>query len=196
MTPLMMPDATTLRTARLTLEAPFPDRLLTDRYVSWLNDPTLMRFSEQRHRTHTLESCRAFVRGFDSGPNRLWAIEAVTDGLGHIGNITAMIDPNNSLADVGILIGAPAAKGRGYGLEAWTAVLDFLLKDLGLRKVTAGCIADNIPMRRIMERSGMRMDGRRERHFLVEGRAVDVVHAALFRQDQPSPPFQDTSAAP
>ncbi|SDE00327.1 GNAT family N-acetyltransferase [Rhodospira trueperi] len=175
-----MAQTAILRTARLTLE-PLSERHVTERYVAWLNDPVLMRFSEQRHRQHTIESCRAYRDSFAGTPNHLWAIEETDQGLGHIGNINAYVDVPNSLADVGILIGAAAARGGGFGLEAWLAVLDHLMNTQGLRKVAAGCIAENTAMLRIMEGSGMVEDGRRRCHYLVDGRDVDIVHAAAFR---------------
>jgi RimJ/RimL family protein N-acetyltransferase len=37
-------------------------------------------------------------------------------------------------------------------------------------------------MLRVMERSGMTVEGRQARHFLVDGEEVDVVLAARFKE--------------
>lgn len=171
-----------LTTARLTLTPFDTTRHLNVAYVAWLGDPDVVRYSEQRHRTHTLESCRAFVEGFGDGPSRLWAIERREDRA-HIGNIHADIDAVNGLADVAILIGARDAWGQGYGLEAWNAVLGWCLGDGGIRKVVAGCMKSNAAMRRIMEKSAMRPDGERRRHYLLDGRPEDLIFFAKFRTD-------------
>jgi len=174
-----MSDPVTLNTDRLTLR-PFDLSMhLTERYVAWLRDPDVVRYSEQRHRTHSIESCRAFVAGFEDGPSRLWAIERTTDGL-HIGNIHADIDPANGLADVAILIGAREVWGQGYGLEAWNAVLDWLLGPGEIRKVVAGCMRSNTAMMRIMARSQMIPDGIRSAHYLRDGIPEDIVFNARF----------------
>jgi RimJ/RimL family protein N-acetyltransferase len=55
------------------------------------------------------------------------------------------------------------------------------LDEAGIRKVTAGTLAVNTAMLGVMRRAGMVEDGRRRHHCLFEGRAVDVVYAALFR---------------
>jgi len=177
-----MATSRTLETTRLRIE-PFSEAHLTDRYVAWLNDPEVVRFSEQRHRNHTTESCRAYLASFDGTPHYFWAIVSRDLTLGHIGNINAYVDLHNRTADLGIIIGELAVWGRGYGSEAWHAVCRFLLGDLRLRKVTAGTLAINAGMLGIMQRIGMRDDGRRIRHHIADGREVDVIHMALFDDD-------------
>jgi RimJ/RimL family protein N-acetyltransferase len=73
--------------------------------------------------------------------------------------------------------------GRGYGAEAWRALCDHLFRARGIRKITAGTIEPNAGMIGIMKNVGMVDDGRRIRHHLWNGREVDVVYAALFRDD-------------
>jgi RimJ/RimL family protein N-acetyltransferase len=58
----------------------------------------------------------------------------------------------------------PARQGRGYATEAVTALIRLCFEDLGLRRVTANCFADNEQSWRLMERLGMR----REIHTLRE----------------------------
>ncbi len=166
-------------TSRLRLRA-FSESHLTARYVGWLNDKKLMRFSEQRHKNHTVETCRAYWRGFEGSPHYFWAIEERGAENRHIGNINAYVDEQNQLADVGLLIGEPQVAGRRFGLEAWLGVCRYLLAERGLRKVTGGTLALNQAMIRIMHRAGMVEDGTRSRHYVVEGREVDVVYMAMF----------------
>ena len=58
----------------------------------------------------------------------------------------------------------PMHQGRGYATEAVTALMRLCFEDLGLRRVTANCFADNEQSWRLMERLGMR----REVHTLRE----------------------------
>jgi len=175
-----MAQAPDIETERCWLR-PFSERYLTDRYVSWLGDPDVVRYSEQRHRRHTLESCRAYMQSFDTGPNYFMAIVAKDPALGHIGNINAYIDTANAVADIGILVGEKAVWGKRYGSEVWAAFARFLLKDRNLRKVTAGTMAINHGMLAIMRHTGMTIEATRRRQALCEGQEVDMVYAALFR---------------
>lgn len=168
-----------IKTARLMI-TPFTEDYITPRYLGWLNDSDLMRCSEQRHHRHTRNSSLAYLKSFDGTSNYFWAIIETQNGLGHIGNINAYVDEPNRLADIGILIGEKNAGRKGYGLEAWCSVCTFLAEDLKMRKISAGTMATNLPMRRIMEKAGMIEDGIRKAHFLFGGNTVDIVHMALF----------------
>jgi len=160
---------------------PFAERHLTARYVGWLNDPAVVRHSEQRHRRHDLASCRGYAASFEGSPHYFWAI--VTEDLGHIGNINAYVDTANRVADVGILVGERASWGKGFGADAWRTACRHLLLDLELRKVTAGTMANNHGMLALMNKSGMREEGRRRRQALWEGTEVDMVEAGVLRAE-------------
>lgn len=179
-----------LRTPLLVL-APFGPEHLGQRYVSWLNDPEVVRHSEQRHRAHSLESCRAYVESFTGSPSGLWAM--LTRQGAHVGNVTAAVDAPNAVAELGILIGERAHWGRGLATQAWAALADHLFRERGLRKIVAGAMAENTGMLRVADKLGMAPDGRRARHFLLDGREVDAVYFALFREGwltrHPLPPY-------
>jgi [ribosomal protein S5]-alanine N-acetyltransferase len=175
-----MAESPIIETPRLRI-IPFLENYLTPRYVSWLNDPLIVRFSEQRHRSHTLESCRQYWQSFTDTLHYFWAITSIDPNIGHIGNMNAYIDKMNSTADLGILIGESAVWGKGYGLEAWIAICNYLLRDVGVRKITAGTMAVNKGMLRIMECAGMAADGRRIRQCLIDDAEVDIIHMALFK---------------
>ena len=157
---------------------PFERRHLTSRYVGWLNDPEVVRYSEQRHRLHSLESCASYFQSFAGSPDHFLAVES--EVFGHIGNIGISIDPPNAIADVSILIGEKAVWGKGIASKAWCGVVGELLRSHPVRKVTAGTMSVNEPMLRLMARSGMTVEAVRPRHFIWEGGEVDLVLAAVF----------------
>ena len=64
----------------------------------------------------------------------------------------------------------PAYGGRGLATEAVEGLLRICFEHLGLRRVTAGCFADNVPSWRLMERVGMR----RELHAVAESLHRDL----------------------
>lgn len=162
----------------------FRDELLTDRYVGWLNDPEVVRFSEQRHRLHTLESCTRYLEATRASHELFLAVEVVGGEMWHIGNLSVAFDLPNSSADLSIMIGDRRAWGKGYASLAWSALIRYLLDDMGLRRVTAGTMDVNEPMVRLMMRSNMQIDFVRHRHLLWEGREVGMVMASRFRASE------------
>lgn len=78
----------------------------------------------------------------------------------------------------------PAAQGHGLATEAVRRLLGVCFTDLGLRRVTAGCFADNAPSWRLMERVGMRREGTYRADSLHrDGRWYDSYSYALLREE-------------
>ena len=82
----------------------------------------------------------------------------------------------------------PEHTGHGYATEAVQALLEVALADLGLRRVTASCFADNEASWRLMERLGMS----RETYAVAEslhrsGRWLDSMVYVLLA-DEPREP--------
>jgi RimJ/RimL family protein N-acetyltransferase len=77
----------------------------------------------------------------------------VADGMGQPGM------PARTEAQLGYIFD-PAYGGHGYATEAVTAMVAHAFGRLGVRRITAGCFADNLASVRILEKIGMR----REQH--------------------------------
>ncbi len=152
---------------------------VSDAYIGWLNDPVVTRYSNQRFRAHTRENCQAYLASFAGTPNLFLSVEEVPTRQA-IGTMTAYANPHHATCDVGILIGARGFWGGGYGQEAWNLLTGWLLDQAGVRKVTAGCLAANTAMVRLMERAGMVPDGVRVGQEVFDGAPCDIVHYAKF----------------
>lgn len=176
-----MDHSITIETPRLVCK-PFTKDFVTQDYIGWLNDKTLMKYSEQRHRIHDHDSCLLYLNSFEGTPHYFWAI-TLKDNQQHIGNINAYVNLVNDVADIGLLIGELSMQGQGMGHEAFNAVCEHLLNAQGIRKITAGAMRANAPMIKIMERCAMIEDGVRKDHFLMDDQPVDLVHMALYRKD-------------
>lgn len=96
-------------------------------------------------------SCAVFVGDQLIGTGSM----EVLDGLGQD-------DAPEALKVEGMLgyILDPAHAGRGYATELAHNLMSLAFDDLGLRRVTAGCYADNAASMRILEKVGMRLEQR------------------------------------
>jgi RimJ/RimL family protein N-acetyltransferase len=78
----------------------------------------------------------------------------------------------------------PRHQGRGYATEAVTALMRLCFDDLGLRRVTANCFADNRESWRLMERLGMRREVHTRRESLHRsGEWLDGMGYALLADE-------------
>jgi [ribosomal protein S5]-alanine N-acetyltransferase len=160
---------------------PFREQDITDAYISWLNDARVVRFSNQRFRQHDRGSCVRYLQSF-AGTDNLFLSIRRKDPDQAIGTLTAYIARPHATADVGIMIGDANVWGLGYGQDAWNAITAWLLESGGIRKLTAGTLACNVGMLKLMERSGMHMEAVRRQQEVVEGRLEDVLYFAKFAE--------------
>lgn len=152
---------TTLRTKRLELR-PVRDEDI-DRILEYRNLPEV---------THWLlrtevepASFRAAWRRAAEDPDD-HSVAVTLDGL-VIGTVSLeLVDgmgqpglPPRTEAQLGYIFD-PAQSGRGYATEAVAAVVAHAFERLGVRRITAGCFADNLASVRVLEKIGMR----REQH--------------------------------
>jgi ribosomal-protein-alanine N-acetyltransferase len=170
-----------LRGEKTTLR-PFGAQDITAAYLGWLNDPRVVRLSNQRFRTHDAASSLAYLRGLQDSGN-LFAVIQLTSTGRPVGTLTAYISAAHLTADVGIMVGNPQVWGQGVGFDAWKTWCEWLLAARGLRKLTAGTLDCNHAMIRIMERSGMHREAVRRQQELVEGEPHDILYYARFRGD-------------
>jgi RimJ/RimL family protein N-acetyltransferase len=77
----------------------------------------------------------------------------VVDGMGQPGM------PSRTEAGLGYIFD-PAHRGNGYATEAVMGMVAHAFEHLAVRRITAGCFADNLASVRILEKVGMR----REQH--------------------------------
>lgn len=158
---------------------PFSADDITPIYLGWLQDPEVMRFSNQRFRAHTTETCRAYLNSFDGSFNHFLSIfDRGTEAM--LGTMTVYHSAHHGTADIGIMIGERQIWGQGIGADAFGLVMATLLDSVEIRKVTAGTLAVNMGMIRIMEKAGMHHEATRRAQELVEGDPVDVVYYARF----------------
>ena len=170
-----------LTTDRLLLR-PFEPSDIDERYLGSLQDPEVTRFSNQRFRSHTLESCFAYQRSFNGSQNDFLLLEHRADRV-PIGTMTIYRADHHGTADIGLMLGNRSYWRQGLGLESWSTVLNALVQEAGLRKVTGGTARPNKGMVKIMEQSGMQLEAVRHQQELIGGQPVDLLYYARFTKD-------------
>lgn len=152
---------------------------ITNDYVGWLNDPAVVRFSNQRFYFHTPTSCAAYLASFENSGSLFLKISRKSDGT-PLGTMTAYYSAPHRTVDVGIMMGRPTEWGRGLGQDAWDSLLAWLLDLNCVRKVTAGTMRCNGAMVKLMERSGMTLEAVRPQQELLDGVPQDLLYFGRF----------------
>lgn len=159
---------------------PFVAADITDEYVAWLNDAEVVKYSNQRFVSHTLESCRRYYDGFAGTANRFVSVRSMVDGAA-IGTMTAYASPYHQTVDIGIMIGRRSVWGNGMGQDAWNTLLNWFFDERRVRKATAGTMRCNAPMIKLMERSGMTLEAIRPQQELLDEIPQDMLYYGKFR---------------
>jgi ribosomal-protein-alanine N-acetyltransferase len=150
---------------------------ITNRYLSWLSDPEVLRYLELRFSPpQTLVDLECFVNAVNDSDNSLMLGIFLNSDKAHIGNIKlGPIDPNHSTGDIGLLIGERAHWGKGFASKAIKLLSDYAFEELGLVKLTAGCYGSNEGSRRAFLNVGFVEEGRRTHQCYLNGQREDAV---------------------
>ena len=89
---------------------------------------------------------------------------------------------NDWEADIGYEL-APECWGRGYATEAAMAIVDFGFRDLQLHRISSWYIADNAASARVLERVGLRPEGRLRENEFFKGCWWDTLLYGLLRSE-------------
>jgi RimJ/RimL family protein N-acetyltransferase len=174
--------------------------------VRWFNDPEVRALVARSSPLSLAEEERWFEAQLKSTEGVVFAIETPPAKMAPARSIGCCglqrIDWRNRHADLGIMIGAVADRGRGYGSDAVRCLVDHALLDLGLHRVELEVYADNLPARRCYERLGFVLEGVRRQATWKGGTFKDNVVMAVLatewngRQGRSLPPSPPAPPSP
>ena len=141
--------------------------------LAYQRDPRYLRFYPLTDRTEA--EVQDFVQMFlgqqAEQPRRKFQL-AMTfpDDDQVIGNCGIRRKPENDReADIGFEL-APDLWGQGFATEAALAIVNYGFRELGLHRVSSWCIADNAASARVLEKVGLRPEGRLRENEYFKGR--------------------------
>ena len=104
-------------------------------------------------------------------------LKATDQLIGNCGIRMQSIDAQQ--ADIGYELD-PNYWGQGYATEAARALVDYGFSHLGVHRIWASCVADNLASAHVLEKLGMRLEGRLRENEYYKGRWWDpLVYAIL-----------------
>lgn len=150
---------------------------------SWFDDPALVRFSGPYRPTDEAKF-NQWLATAGSDPSRvLFAVRKTPDlrllGHVHLHNI----HPIFRSAELGMVVGAAADRGQGYGGEALALALEYCWRELNLQRVSLAVLSNNPDALRLYARSGFEVEGVLRRASFADGAFRDVIAMAALRPD-------------
>ena len=84
---------------------------------------------------------------------------------------------------MGIFIGDPAGRGRGYGMEAVRLLVEFAFAELNLDRLDLEVLADNWPAICAYQKAGFKPEGCLRQARYKAGHYVDVYIFSILRSE-------------
>lgn len=154
--------------------------------LAYQSDPRYLRYYEWTERTEAdvLTFVQRFVDWQTEEPRIKYqlAITLPEDGrlIGNCG--LRLAEAGAKVGDLGYEI-APIYWGQGYATEAATEMLRFGFGELGLHRIWSHTVGENVASQRVLEKLGMRYEGRLRETQRYKGRWWDtVVHGILAEE--------------
>lgn len=127
-----------------------------------LND--IEALQESTPGTFTRESAREFVElgqaGLDPRLRRKYHLAIVATISGHFLGVVelSILSEYNRIAEIGFWTHA-RHQGQGIASEAARAAVEFLFRELGMKRVIGTCFPQNRASARVLEKAGLRYEG-------------------------------------
>jgi ribosomal-protein-alanine N-acetyltransferase len=153
---------------------------------AYQNDPLYLRYYAWTGRSEA--EVRSFLERFidhqSKRPRRKFQLAITLAETGDlIGNCGIRRKPDNDWgADIGFEL-APKHWGRGIATEAARAVVAHGFDEMGLHRISAECVADNIGSARVLEKAGLHLEGRlRENEYYKDRWWDTLLYGALVTE--------------
>ena len=120
---------------------------------------------------------------FERRESVTYAVTRITDGT-LLGAVGLILDAANDSAELGYWIGKPFW-GNGYATEAARAVVVWAFGFLDLNRIHASHFPRNPASGRVLQKLGMRHEGRLRQHVKKWGMYLDLERFGLLRDELP-----------
>jgi RimJ/RimL family protein N-acetyltransferase len=151
--------------------------------LAYQADPRYLRYYEWTERTPgaVQEFVQMFLCQQQEQPRTRFQLAVTLKSdrqlIGNCGIRIQSIDAHEG--DIGYEL-SPQHWGQGYATEAARAVVQFGFTELRLHRIWASCIADNVGSARVLEKLGMRLEGRLRDKEHFKGRWWDTLLYAIL----------------
>jgi RimJ/RimL family protein N-acetyltransferase len=154
--------------------------------LAYQRDPRYLQYYEWTDRTpgDAQRFVQLFLEQQEEQPRRKFQLAVMLKEDGQlIGNCGIRKSANTSHeAEIGYEI-APAHWGHGYATEAARAIVQFGFAELKVHRIGAWCIAENVASARVLEKTGLQLEGRLRDKEYFKGRWWDTLIYGILEHE-------------
>ena len=156
------------------------------RVLEYQSDPLYLRYNQWTERTP--EAVQEFVGWFlahqQQEPRIKFQLAVLLKSNNQlIGNCgVRMAEVGSTEADIGYELN-PKHWNHGYATEAARAIVDFGFSHFGVHRIWADCIAENVGSAHVLEKLGMKREGRLRENKYFKGRWWDTLIYAILANE-------------
>ena len=149
---------------------------ISNKYLNWMNDLEIHKYTEQRFTTHTKAKIRKFVKEKNKSKNEsLYGIFIKRNNSNtHIGNIKlGPINFVHKIGQISYFIGDKELWGKGYTTLAIKEIIK-IAKKMGLKKLKAGLYQMNIGSKKVLEKNNFKLEGIMKSEIIYKGKRYNI----------------------
>ena len=145
---------------------------ISKKYLNWMNDLKVHKYTEQKFTKHSLINIKKFIREKNKSKNEfLYGIILKKKKLRiHIGNIKlGPINFTHKTGEISYFIGEKNLWGNGYATLAIKEIIK-IAKKKGLKKIKASLYEMNIGSKKILEKNNFKLEGIMKSEIVYKGK--------------------------
>jgi RimJ/RimL family protein N-acetyltransferase len=149
---------------------------ISNKYLNWMNDLEVHKYTEQKYTNHSLTNIRKFVKAKNKSKNEfLYGIFLKRNNFKiHIGNIK--LGPINLIhmtGEISYFIGEKELWGGGGATLAIKEIIK-IAKKMGLKKLKASLYEMNIGSKKVLEKNGFKPEGKMKSEIVYKGNRYNL----------------------
>ena len=151
-------------------------------YSNWLNDPLINKFNSHGRFTKNKSELIDYVTKVSSSKNDLVLAIVTKDSNEHIGNISLQnINWIDSNAEIAFILGEINYWGKGIMFEAGELIIQHAFKKLNLHRVYCATAENNVGMKKLAMKLGMKKEGVRKDAIFNDGKFLDIIEFGIIK---------------
>ena len=157
-------------------------------YIEWLNDSEVTKYlgRDDMQNIGVEDTLRYYETIMNNKLIKFYALIDIESGS-FIGtskiSLLSSSGIKEGICDLGIMIGDRKFWGKGYGSEVVNVISRKCFNEQNIRKITAGCYANNVAMVKAFLNNGFNIEGVLKKQLRYNGEYIDHILFGCFNND-------------